>query len=376
MTTPIKFVDLDRMHAPIRPELDRAIARVIDGQDLILGTETARFEEEFAAYCGARHCIGVNSGTDALRLAVKALGIGPGDEVLVPANSFIATALTVSDNGGTPVFVDVDERTFNIDVAQAERLVTPRTKAIVPVHLYGQACDMDAIRHLAARHRLHVLEDACQAHGARFGGKPVPVMGLGCFSFYPSKNLGALGDGGAIVTDDDSLADELRALRNYGSPQKYFHPIRGYNSRLDSLQAAVLRVKLPHLPAWIESRRQCAARYRELLAGDPAVRLPYESPQGEHAYHVFAVRVPRRDALREHLSARGIITNIHYPTVIYRQGAYADLQGVNVCPVAEALSHELVSLPMFPFMTPGEIERVCREVRAFYAPAAEHRAQA
>ncbi len=362
----VKFVDLERTHSPIKQEMLGAISRVIDAEDFILGAETEKFEKEFARYCGAKECVSVASGTDALFLSLKAMGIGKGDEVIVPANTFISTALAVSYNGGTPVFADVEEGSFNLDAADLEKRITKKTKAIIPVHLYGQACDMGAISEVANAHSIQILEDSCQSHGAKYKGKKTPVLGPACFSFYPGKNLGSLGDAGAVATDDAELAERLRELRNYGSPKKYFHPIKGYNSRLDCVQAAVLRVKLAYLDRWTKSRRESAKKYDEIMQNFGNVILPREQEYAEHTYHVYAIRSKKRDALRQHLEKMGVITNIHYPTVIYEQDAYAELAGAKgSCPVSEKLSREILSLPMFPFMENREIGQVCDAIKSF-----------
>jgi dTDP-4-amino-4,6-dideoxygalactose transaminase len=364
MENRIKFVDLERIHKPLRADIEKAIASVLDSSDFILGEETKKFEDEFAKYCGNRICTGVNSGSDALFLALKAMGVGKGDEVIVPANTYIATALAVTHNGAVPVFADVEENTFLIDPSSIEEKITEKTKAIIPVHLYGQTCRMDRIMEIAERHSIQILEDACQAHGAEYRGKKVPIAGTGAFSFYPGKNLGALGDAGAVVTDSEDIAENIANLRNYGSPQKYFHPIRGYNSRLDSIQAAVLRVKLRHLDEWNESRRKSAKYYSSILAGEP-LTLPAEHREGKHVYHIYAVRTPERDSLKEHLEKSGIQAIIHYPSVVYQQGAYERREG-EACPVAEKLSKEIISLPLFPGMKNNEIESVCNSISRFF----------
>ncbi len=364
----VKFVDLERTHSHIKQEMMDAISRVIDAEDFILGAETEKFEKEFASYCGAKECVSVASGTDALFLSLKAMGIGKGDEVIVPANTFISTALAASYNGATPVFADVQEGSFNLDPEDFERRITKKTRAVIPVHLYGQACDMDAIAQIANERSVKILEDSCQSHGAKYKGKKSPVLGPACFSFYPGKNLGSLGDAGAVATDDTQLAGRLRELRNYGSPKKYFHPIKGYNSRLDCVQAAVLRVKLRYLDKWTKSRRESAKKYDEIMQNFSGVILPREQEYAEHTYHVYAVRSKKRDALREHLQRMGVTTNIHYPTVIYEQDAYAELAGAKgSCPVSERLTREILSLPMFPFMENREIEQVCGAIKSFGA---------
>ncbi|MFH1110052.1 MAG: DegT/DnrJ/EryC1/StrS family aminotransferase [Planctomycetota bacterium] len=355
----IPLVNLQRQHQALRNEIRDAIDRVIDRGDFILGREVTAFEEEFAAYCEAEHCIGVGNGLDALTLAIKGLGIGPGDEVITVANTFVATALAIQHTGATPVLVDHEPDGYNLDPRRLSAAITSRTKAIVPVHLYGQPAEMDAIQAIANEHGLSVIEDACQAHGARYKGRRVGSLGrAAAFSFYPGKNLGGLGDGGAVVTNDGDLAQWLRAARNYGSTVKYHHAIRGFNSRLDSIQAAVLRVKLRYLEEWNATRRHLAARYRELLSSAD-VTLPFESPDSEHVYHVFAVRCARRDEVLQYLHKRGIDAGIHYPVPIHRQPAFGRQCLVPRPPTqSETSCHELLSLPICPFITETEIEAV------------------
>jgi dTDP-4-amino-4,6-dideoxygalactose transaminase len=366
MTT-IPFVDLQAQHRALQEELGAAIAEVMQNCDFILGRAVEGFEKEFAQFIGAQQAVGVSSGLDALRLSLQAAGIGPGDEVIVPANTFIATALAVSAVGARPVLVDVEEATFNIDPARIESAISPRTKVIIPVHLYGQSADMEPILAIARRHKLAVIEDACQSHGAQYNGRTTGTFGLaGCFSFYPAKNLGACGDGGMIVTNDDAFAARLRVLRNCGQKQKYVHVEKGGNSRLDTVQAAILRVKLKHLAGWNESRARHAQRYTERLAGLGAVKTPRVAPHRTHVFHLYVVRVPRRAEMQEFLVQRGVQTVIHYPTPIHRHAAYADLgYPPGSFPVAERLSEEILSLPMFAELTDAQIDTVCESVRAF-----------
>jgi len=359
----IPLVNLHRQHEHLRHEMNDAINRVIDRGDFILGTEVQAFEEEFAAFCEAKHCIGVGSGLDALTIALKGLGIKAGDEVIIPANTFVATALAVQHSGATPVLVDHDPAGYNLDPQLAEKAVNERTKAIVPVHLYGQPADMDEVNAIAKRHNLAVIEDACQAHGARYKGRRCGgLASAAAFSFYPGKNLGALGDAGAVVTNDDDLAHWIRSARNYGSTTKYHHVIRGFNSRLDNIQAAVLRVKLPLLDEWNARRRYLAGSYRELLA--PAnVGLPVELPDRDHVYHLFVIRVRDRDALLKRLNERGIGAGIHYPQPIHRQVAFG--RGCSIpglLPRTEACCDEILSLPLCPFITEDEVATVAGEV--------------
>ena len=357
MERPVPFVDLARQHAPIAGELRAAFDRVLAGSAFTLGDEVEGFEREFAAYCGARHCVGVASGTAALTIALLAAGIGPGDEVIVPAHTFIASALGVVHAGATPVFCDVDEQTGLIDAAAAEAAVSDRTAAIVAVHLYGQVCDMAAVGELADRHGLLVLEDAAQAQGATFMGRRAGSLGrVAAFSFYPSKNLGALGDGGAICTDDDDIAAVARQLRHLGQRAKGEHVRIGYNERLDGLQAALLRVKLPHLDSWNASRRAHAAAYAAAL-GD-GLRLPVERPETPSIFHLYPIRTPEREAVAERLADHGVQTGVHYAPALHHQPPFRDGFDSDAFPAATAWAAEELSLPMFPGMEPEEIERV------------------
>ncbi|KQW90163.1 erythromycin biosynthesis sensory transduction protein eryC1 [Massilia sp. Root418] len=374
----IPFLDLSAMHAELRPQLDDAFRRVLDSSNFILGPETAAFEREFADYCGARHCIGVGNGLDALFLTLKAWGVGPGDEVIVPSNTFIATWLAVSYTGATPVPVEPDPRTMNIDPALIEAAITPRTRAIMPVHLYGQPADMDPIMELAARRGLKVLEDAAQAHGARYKGRRAGTLGHAAgFSFYPGKNLGALGDGGAIVTNDDTLAEQLRTLRNYGSKVKYYNEVQGHNSRLDELQAALLRTKLPLLDGWNVRRRALAAQYSAALQGSGLV--PQHVPEwAEPVWHLYVVRSAQRQQLQEGLAARGIQTIIHYPVPPHLQPAYAELKlEPGRFPVSEAIHAEVLSLPFWPQMQDSqqaEVAAACRQLSTNVSASAADKA--
>lgn len=355
----VPFVDLAAQYAGIAGEVDAAISKVIRETDFILGREVRLFEEEFARFCEAQFAIGVDSGTSALELALRAYEIGPGDEVITAANSFIASALAISHTGATPVLVDIDPDTYTVDVAAIERAITPRTKAIIPVHLYGQPADMDPIMSLARQHKLIVIEDACQAHGARYKGKRTGSLGhAAAFSFYPGKNLGAYGDAGAVVTNDREAAKKLEMLRNYGQQEKYHHMLRGYNRRLDTLQAAVLRVKLKYLEKWNAARRQHAERYRLLLEKSQIV-TPNEARYAESVWHLYVVRVGQRDRLKEYLSTRGIGCGIHYPVPIHLQAAYRDLgHRKGDFPVTEDYAHRIISLPMYAELTPELIARV------------------
>jgi dTDP-4-amino-4,6-dideoxygalactose transaminase len=360
----IPLVELAGQYRMLRDEILPAMDGVMSEAQFILGEDVTRFEEEFAAYCGAKYCVGVASGLDALQLALRAVGVGPGDEVITAANTFIASALAVTHTGATPVLADVREDDFNLDPEAVERAITPRTKAILPVHLYGQPARMDEIRDVARRHGLKVVEDACQAHGARYGAARAGAMGdAGCFSFYPGKNLGGYGDGGAVVTDDPKVAERLRLDRNYGSRIKYVHDSAGFNSRLDTLQAAVLRIKLRRLDGWNARRRALAALYRELLA-DADVLLPAEMRGVEHVYHLFVIRHPERDRLLADLHARGIGAGVHYPIPIHEQAPYAGIRTVpDDAPVSTMLARQILSLPLYPEMTEAQVAEVADAVR-------------
>ncbi len=357
MTVP--FLDLSAAYLELKDELDAAYQRVMDSGWYILGPEVEQFEADYAAYCEADHCIGVANGLDALHLCLRALGIGPGDEVIVPSNTYIATWLAVSQAGATPVPVEPDERTYNIDPARIEAAITPRTRAVIPVHLYGQPADLDPILDIARRHGLKVIEDAAQAHGARYKGKRIGAHGDAvAWSFYPGKNLGALGDGGAVTTNDPELAERLRVLRNYGSRVKYVHEVPGYNSRLDPLQAALLAVKLRHLDAWNDRRRAIAATYLDGLA-DTGLTLPHVPTWADPVWHLFVVRHPERDALQRSLSAAGIGTLIHYPIPPHKQDAYAEAgHAADTFPLAARIADEVLSLPMGPQLSAAGVDHV------------------
>ncbi len=360
----IPFLDLGAAYRELKEELDLAVHRVLDGGCYVLGGDVEAFESEFADYCGTKNCIGVSDGLNALSLALLAMRIGPGDEVIVPSNTYIATWLAVSHCGATPVPVEPDERTYNIGCEAIEAAITTRTKAILPVHLYGQPADLDPIRAVAQAHGLRVLEDAAQAHGASYNGKRIGGHGDAvAWSFYPGKNLGAMGDGGAVTTNDGEIADRVRVLRNYGSRVKYVNEVRGFNSRLDSIQAAILRVKLRHLDSWNARRARIAARYLKAL-GESGLVLPRVPEWASPAWHLFVVRHPRRDALQRALAALGVGTLIHYPIAPHRQGAYSDAGFVEGClPVAERLASEVLSLPIGPQLVAADVEAVCERVR-------------
>lgn len=362
----VPFIDLPLQHRLLQDELDHAIQRVMDRADFALGEDVGRFEEEFAAMCGTRYAIGVDSGLSALELSLRAFGIGPGDEVIVPTHTFVATAAAVTFAGATPVFVDVDPETYNIDVAQVRAAITPATRAIIPVHLYGLPAEMDALKALAASHHLVLIEDACQAHGAEYRGQRTGSLGhAGAFSFYPTKNLGGCGDGGMVTTDDPQVADRVRAMRNCGQRVKNQHELAPFNHRLDTLQAALLRVKLSRLERWNANRRARAAEYRRLLA-DSGLTLPAEAVDSSHVYHLYVVRTPHRDALQSHLRAQGVGTAIHYPTPIHLQPFFADLgYRRGQFPQAEKLCDEILSLPMFPELTPDQVAYVAAQTLEF-----------
>jgi dTDP-4-amino-4,6-dideoxygalactose transaminase len=362
--TTIPPLDLQAEYGEIRGEVDAAIARVLASGAFILGSEGEALEAEVAAYCGCRHAVALASGTDALHLALRAAGIGPGDEVILPAFTFIATAEAVSYLGARPVFCDVDPRTFTLDPKRAEEAITTRTRALLPVHLYGLPADLEGLGALAARHGLALIEDAAQAIGAERGGRRAGSAGLaGCLSFYPTKNLGAYGDAGMVVTNDTALAGRIRQLRNHGGQGRYRHEEVGFNSRLDELQAAVLRVKLRHLDRWTARRRQIAAAYTTGLAGTP-LTLPAEPAGCRHVYHQYAVRTPGRDRLHEALNASGIRTMIYYPVPLHRQAAYAPLgYGDGSLPESERAAREVLSLPCYPQMTDAQVAHVIAAVR-------------
>lgn len=366
---PIPSEDLARQYEALRDELMPEIERVLASGRYTMGPTLAAFEEDWARYCGTAHAIGISSGTAALALSYRAVGVGPGDEVIVPAMTYVATAFAVSHVGGVPVFVDVDERTFTLDPEQTRLAVSPRTKAIAPVHLYGQTVDAAAIREIAAEHGLAVVEDAAQAHGATFDGVTTGGLGdLGCFSFYPHKNLGTYGDGGAITTNDDSLAERLRVLRYVGQRTKHVHEVLGFQERLDELHAAMLRVRLRHLDEWNASRRRWASLYDELLADTP-VATPWRRPGCDHVFYMYTILAPRRDELREHLQSLGIGSQVIYPTIVPDQPAYrggsTPFRELSV-DRARSLAGDILSLPVFPELCEDEVRAVAAAVRAFY----------
>lgn len=355
----VGVVDLRTQFEMLREEVTQALREVAESTLYSQGPKVAEFERDFAEFVGAKHCVGVNSGTSALHLALIAAGVGSGDEVITVPMTFIATTWAVSYVGAQPVFVDVDPRTYNLDVDQVERQITRKTRAILPVHLYGQPVDLEPLLQLSEKYGIPLVEDAAQAHGARYFGQHVGTFGQsGCFSFYPGKNLGAYGEGGAVVTNDDGVAARLRSLRNHAQDTRYYHDEIGFNYRMDSFQGAVLSIKLRYLEEWTERRRLLAARYKELLADLP-LQLPYEAPDRRHVWHLFVVLHPQRDLIRQKLEAHGIVTSLHYPVPVHLQKAYRHLRyREGDFPVSERIARECLSLPMFPEMTLQQQDRV------------------
>ena len=360
----VPLVDLKAQYRSIRQEINDAIQHVLDSTQFVLGEEVAAFERDFAAYCGGREAVAVNSGTSALHLSLLAAGIGPGDEVITIPFTFVATVAAIRYAGATPVYVDIDPRTFTMDAGQVERAITPRTRALLPVHLYGHPADMDPLVEIARRHKLTLIEDACQAHGAEYKGRRVGSIGdMGCFSFYPGKNLGAYGEGGAVVTNNPEFAGKIRMLRDWGQDRKYHHQYLGYNYRMEGIQGAILKVKLRHLEDWTEARRAHAIRYREILA-DAGVRLPQEQPWARHVYHVYAVRTNDREALQKSLNQAGVGTGIHYPVPVHEQPGYADPRYKRGdFPKSEAAADEVLSLPMYAELTEDQLQQVAENLR-------------
>ena len=364
----VPFLDLKVPYLELKEEMDAAYRRIMESGWYILGKEVEAFEKEFAAYCGAKHCVGVGNGLEALYLILRGYDIGSGDEVIVPANTYIATWLAVSHTGATPVPVEPDERTYNLDPARIEAAITKRTRAIMPVHLYGQPADMDPISEIAQKHGFKVIEDAAQAHGACYKGRKVGSIGDAAgFSFYPTKNLGAIGDGGAVVTNDGELADRVRVLRNYGSRVKYENEVKGLNSRLDELQAAFLRVKLRHLDEWNSRRRKLAAVYLDQLSDIPDLVLPYVPEWAEPVWHQFIIRYPRRDALQAYLKEFGIGTLIHYPIPPHLSEAYSDMwckQGS--FPITEEIANTVLSLPIGLHLSSDDLLFIARKIKTYH----------
>jgi dTDP-4-amino-4,6-dideoxygalactose transaminase len=362
----VKFVDLSAQHKPLEAELKETFNRVLTNCSFVLGPEVDKFEKAFAAFLGVEHCVAVTNGTAALQLVLQGLGIGAGDEVITVAHTFIATAEAISATGARPVFVDIDPVSFTMDPAKVEAAITAHTKAIIPVHLYGQTADMDALNAIGAKHKIPVIEDACQAHGAYYKGRRAGSLGAAaCFSFYPSKNLGACGEGGAVTTNDAELAKKVRMLRDHGSVKKYEHDFPAYNLRLEGLQGGVLSVKLPHLDGWNDNRRILAARYNQLFAGSKVV-TPKEMPYAQHVYHLYVVLVEQREALKQTLHEQGIETGLHYPIPLHLQKAYRHLgYKEGDFPVSEHVASHLLSLPMYaelPIEHVGHVAKAVREV--------------
>jgi dTDP-4-amino-4,6-dideoxygalactose transaminase len=367
MTQKILFMDLKSEYSLLKPEIDQAIQRVVDSGWFILGPELKNFENEFAAYCGSQYGVGVGSGTDAIYLALKALDIGPGDEVITVSHTFIATALAITFTGAIPVFVDIDPKTYTIDPNLVREAVSTRTKAIIPVHLYGQMADMDPIMEIANQYHLAVVEDACQAHGAVYKGRKAGTIGhIGCFSFYPTKNLGAYGDGGALITQDPHLDERLRSLRNYGQEKKYYHKSIGTNSRLDEIQAALLRVKLKYLDSSNIVRQNIARKYSQ-LKDIKGIQLPSVREDCSHIFHIYAICSEKRDKLKEYLDKNSIDTLIHYPVPVHLQQAYASSPKITLdLRITEKVAQQILSLPMFPALSHDQQERIIFAIRSFF----------
>lgn len=363
----INFVDIKRQYQEIRREVDEAIRNVLNSSQFVLGFECEEFENEFAKFVGVKHAVSVGSGLSALELGIRVLGIGKGDEVITPVNSFIASTSSISFTSAKPVLVDCREDTFNIDVERIKKSITKRTKAIMPVHLFGQVCDMENIVRIAKKYGLFVIEDACQAHGASFKGKKAGSFGdLAAFSFYPGKNLGAFGDGGMITTNNKKVADKIRMLRNYGQKEKYNHLLLGWNSRLDNLQAAILRIKLKHLSNWNKKRLENAKLYNKLLMDLPII-TPKIFTGYNHIFHIYTIRSKNRERLAKYLSRKGISTNMHYPIPIHLQAACKNLgYKKGDFPIAEKLAREILSLPMFPELKTNEIVYICTQIKNFF----------
>ena len=363
----IPYLDLPAQIRPLRKDLDAALARTLDACSFCLGPDVLQFEKDFAKYCGAEHCIAFNSGTSALHIALLLLNVGPGDEVITTPHTFVATSWAISYVNARPVYVDIDDATFNLDPAKIEQAITPRTKAILPVHLYGHPFDVDGILAVARKHKLPLVEDACQAHGAKFKGRTIGTFGeLSCYSFYPGKNLGSAGEGGALVTNNAKFAMRARSLREHGSSVRYYHEEVGFNYRMEGFQGAVLGVKLPHLNAWTAGRQRVAKRYAELLKATP-LKLPTQASWAESVWHLYVVRDPRRDDLKKYLEANGVGCALHYPLPLHLQKCYADLgYRAGAFPVSEAAARECLSLPVYPELTDAQIQRVATVILEFF----------
>lgn len=357
--------DFKKEYASIKPEVDAALQRMLESGWYILGKEVENFEKAFANYQGSQYCVGVANGLDALMISLMALGVGKGDEVLTVSNTAVATVLAITNAGATPVFVDVNEN-YLMDVTKVEEKITSKTKAIVPVHLFGQMVDMEKLTEIAKKHNLVIVEDACQAHGAKQNGKRSGSIGqTGAFSFYPTKNLGAFGDGGAIVTNDDEIYEKCKMLRNYGQRNRYYHEIKGINSRLDEMQAAILSVKLNHLEEYVSKRNEIAGWYNEALKDIAQIKLPKVQRENYHAYHLYVIHAENRDGLLKHLVDNGVQSLIHYPVPVHQQQCYAEYNDISL-PKTEEFSKTIVSLPIHPFLTEEEVKQVAQTIRAFY----------
>jgi dTDP-4-amino-4,6-dideoxygalactose transaminase len=368
MEAKIPYLDLPAQIRSVRKELDAVIARTLDNCSFCLGPDVVQFEKDFAKFCGAQHCVAFNSGTSALHIALMLLGVGPGDEVITTPFTFVATSWAISYVGAKPVYVDVDDATMNLDPNLIERAITPKTKAIMPVHLYGQPFDIDPILAICKKHKLPLVEDAAQAHAAKYKGKSIGIFGdISCFSFYPGKNLGAAGEGGALVTNNSAFAARAKSLREHGSTVRYYHDEVGFNYRMEGIQGAVLGVKLPHLQKWTNERRRVAHRYHELLKDTP-LQLPREAAGCESAYHLYVVRHPQRDKLKEYLDANGVGCALHYPLPLHLQKCYASLgHKPGDFPLAEKAARECLSLPIYPELTDAQIQRVAEVIKEFFA---------
>ena len=367
MSEPIPYLDLHAQIRPLRAELDAVIAKTIDQCSFCLGPDVSQFEKDFAEFCGAEHCVGFNSGTSAEHVAMLLLGVGAGDEVITTPFTFVATSWAISYAGAKPVYVDIDDRTFNLDPKQLEKAITARTKAVLPVHLYGQPFDVDPILEICRKHKLPLVEDACQSHGAKYKGKVVGTFGdISCFSFYPGKNLGAFGEGGALVTNNAEFAKRARSLREHGSTVRYYHDEVGYNYRMEGIQGAVLGVKLKHLQKWTHERQRVARRYAELLADTP-LQLPSDTALTESVWLLYVVRHPQREALKKFLEANQVGCALHYPVPLHLQKCYAGLgHKAGDFPFAEKAARECLSLPIFPELTDKQIQRVAQVVKEFF----------
>jgi len=367
MNQPIPYLDLAAQLRPLRKEIDAVIAKTLDNCSFCLGPDVIQFENDFARHCGAQYAVGFNSGTSALHVAMLLLNIGPGDEVITTPHTFVATSWAISYVGARPVYVDIDDQTFTLDPKLVERAITPRTKAIMPVHLYGHPVDLEPLMEICRKHKPPLVEDAAQAHGAKYRGKIVGTFGaMSGFSFYPGKNLGACGEGGALVTNNEAYAARARSLREHGSTQRYFHDEVGFNYRMEGIQGAVLGVKLRHLDKWTQGRRRVAQRYHELLAGTP-LQLPREADYAESVYHLYVVRHPRRDDLKKHLESHKVGCALHYPLPLHLQKCYASLgYHAGDFPVAEKAARECLSLPIYPELTDEQIQRVAEVIKDFF----------